>query len=70
MVWYFIFGGLWKNAFLGALLQFILVSTVAIWYFAQGTGNKAHSPISRSIHRAFRYHLGSLALGSFLLALV
>lgn len=69
MFYYFIFGGLWKNAFLGALLQFILVSSVAIWYFSQGTG-VAHKPISRSIYRAFRFHLGSIALGAFLLAVV
>jgi len=69
-MWYFIFGALCKNAFFGAILQFILVSTVSIWCFAQGSGQPAHSPISRSIYRAFRYHLGSLALGSFLLAIV
>jgi len=67
---YFLLAGLWKNAFLGALMQFTLVSVVCIWYFAQGTGQSPHKPISRSIWRAFRYHCGSIAFGSFILAVV
>lgn len=51
-----------------ALSQFVLASTVAIWYFS-GT-QKAHNPIKRSFYRAFRYHLGSLAFGAFILAVV
>jgi choline transporter-like protein 2/4/5 len=66
----FIFSGLWKNAFLMALTQFILASTCCIWYFSHGPGQSLHRPISKSVYRAFRYHLGSLAFGSFILALV
>ena len=36
MFWYFIFGLLWKIAFLGACCQFILASSVCIWYFSKG----------------------------------
>jgi len=68
MIAYFIFGGLWKNAFFDALSQFVLASSVCIWYFAGG--QKVHEPFKRSFHRAFRYHLGSLAFGSFILAVV
>lgn len=67
---YFLFGGLWKNAFLQALNQFIIASAVAIWYFSQGPGQGVHKPIARSIYRAFRYHLGSLAFGALILAIV
>ena len=52
-----------------ALGQFTLSSTVAIWYFATEE-SKAERPVSRSIWRAFRYHLGTLAFGSFLLAVI
>jgi len=71
-VWFYVFGGLWNNAFLGAVNEFILSSSVSIWYFSGGGTDKKdlHRPISRSIYRVFRYHLGSLAFGSFLLALV
>lgn len=58
------------NAFLIALNQFILASAVCIWYFASGSDSGAQRPVSRSIWWAFRYHLGTLAFGSFILALV
>ena len=67
LIIYFIFGGLWVNAFILAVNQFVLASTVSIWYFGQ---QKPHMPITRSVYRAFRYHLGSLAFGSLILAIV
>lgn len=70
MFWFHLFGILWINAFLIALEQFILASTVAIWYFSVGSDAGVQRPISRSVYRAFRYHLGSLAFGSFILAVV
>ena len=71
-MWYYIFGGLWNNAFIGAVGEFILASSFAIWYFSGGgtEKNNLHKPISRSIWKAFRYHLGSLAFGSFILAVI
>ena len=68
---YFEFWGvLWSNAFLLSLCQFILASSVCIWYFAQNTDSAAQQPVQTSIYRAFRYHLGSLAFGSFILAVI
>ena len=64
------FGVLWSNAFLLALGQFILASSVCIWYFSVNSDSGPQRPISRSIWRAFRYHLGSLAFGSLILAIV
>lgn len=43
LIIYFIFGGLWVNAFIVAMNQFVLGSTVAIWYFSQ---QKPHAPIT------------------------
>lgn len=40
---YFLFGGLWKNAFIQAVNQFVIASSVAIWYFSQGN---SHKPVS------------------------
>lgn len=64
------FGVLWTNAFILALGQFILASSVCIWYFSVNSDSGPQRPISRSIWRAFRYHLGSLAFGSLILAIV
>ena len=69
MLWFWLFAGLWTNAFIMAINQFILASTAAIWYFSPDK-NQVHRPVSRSIYRAIRYHLGSLAFGSLLLAIV
>ena len=70
-IYYFhFFGVLWTNAFVIALEQFVLGSSVCIWYFAQNSDSGVHRPVSRSFWRAFRYHLGSLAFGSFILAVI
>lgn len=70
MVYYFFFGGLWKQAFLLALEQFILGASVCFWYFNQGPGQSYTGNLFKSIYWAFRYHLGSLAFGSFILAVI
>lgn len=65
--WYFIFGGLWKNAFIQAVNNFVIASTCCFWYFSQnGMGGESH-PIRRSLYIALRYHAGSLAFGALLL---
>ena len=64
------FGVLWVNAFLSALLEFTLASSVAIWYFSLNSDSGPIRPVTRSIYRAIRYHLGSLAFGSLILAVI
>ena len=67
---FWVFELLWNNAFIIAISQFVLASSVALWYFSQGLENGPRSTIRRSFYRAFRYHIGSLAFGSFLLAFI
>lgn len=69
-IYFEFFGVLWVNAFIIAVEQFILASAVCIWYFAANSDAGPQRPISRSIWRAFFYHLGSLAFGSFILAVI
>jgi len=64
------FGILWINAILIALCEFILAGSVCIWYFSSGSDHGAQRPISRPIYWAFRYHLGTLAFGSLILAII
>lgn len=69
--WYHLFALLWTTAFIEALCSFIYSSTACIWYFEQGgTGKSVNAPVCRSWYRAFRYHLGSLAFGSLILAII
>lgn len=61
---------LWVNAFKVALTQFTIACTVFFWYFEQGTSNNKTFKFLHSFWAGVRYHVGSLALGSFVLALV
>jgi solute carrier family 44 (choline transporter-like protein), member 2/4/5 len=74
MFYYFVFGTLWVNAFLQAITIFVIASACALWYFNQaGPGSndeKIDSPVCTSYWMAFRFHLGSLAFGSLILAIV
>lgn len=67
---YHLFGLLWFNAFVIACTQFVIASSVCLWYFSQGTGQGASGTIRKSIYRLIRYHLGSIAFGSLILAII
>ena len=68
--YYFVFGTLWCNALLGAIGIFLIASSACMWYYSHGPGQDLHFPILRSLGRIFRYHLGSLAFGSLILAII
>lgn len=68
--YYFVFGTLWSNALVQSLTTFIIASACCMWYFSHGPGGELHTPVLRSYGRAFRYHFGSLAFGSLLVAIV
>jgi len=65
---YYLFALCWNHAFGVALSQFIIASTVCLWYFKHGSRKGGVSPIGRSFKRSV-YHMGSLALGSFVIGL-
>jgi len=64
---YHLFGGLWVNAFTIAFCQLVLAGSVALWYF---NIDNAHATVRKSLWRAFRYHFGSVAFGSFIVAVI
>ena len=66
----FVFSTLWCNAIIQAIGIFVIASACSMWYYSHGPGQELEMPILRSYKMAFRFHFGSLALGSFLLALV
>jgi hypothetical protein len=69
-LYYFIFGSLWTNALLGAITIFVIASACCMWYYSHGPGAELDSPIMKSYYMAFRYHFGSLAFGSLILAII
>lgn len=65
-----VFALLWNVAFLHYYAHFVVASTCAIWYFNAGKSQNGFFswPILTSAWWGLRYHLGSLAFGSFILA--
>lgn len=66
----FVFLTLWSNAMIQAIGVFVIVSACAMWYFSHGPNDSLDSPITRSYKMVFRFHFGSLAFGSLVLAIV
>lgn len=67
---YHLFGFLWINAFLIGLCQFTLAVTCCTWYFTCNSDTKGSGSVSTGFYWTFRYHLGSIAFGSFIIAVV
>jgi hypothetical protein len=69
------FGCVWMVTFIDSI-QFTAISgAVCDWYFASNKSEKTGicdsvHVLTRSYYRVFRYHLGSLAFGSFIIAAV
>jgi solute carrier family 44 protein 1 (choline transporter-like protein)/choline transporter-like protein 2/4/5 len=61
---------LWNTAFLIAVGQFIVASACCVWFFAPSGEKGKQRPLRTGVWHCFRYHLGSLAFGAFLIALV
>lgn len=68
--WYHLFALFYVNAFISAYNQFVLASSACIWYFEHRIEGGANRPVSRSFYRAGRYHLGSIAFGSLIVAII
>lgn len=70
MVYLQVFVFFWVYELIQAIFSYVVIVAVATWYFtctadASGTFNLAHG-----FWWSFRYNLGSLILGSFILAVV
>eukprot|EP00054_Salpingoeca_dolichothecata_P015385 m.88649 g.88649 ORF g.88649 m.88649 type:complete len:654 (+) comp21466_c0_seq2:211-2172(+) len=69
MWWYHLFGMLWGSQFMLACQAVTIAGAVATWYFTRDK-SRISSPVRKSVWHVARYHLGSVALGSLLIALV
>ena len=66
--WFHLFALFYVTAILSAYSQFIYSSSACIWYFTVEKGIEGHY-ILKSFYRGLRYHFGSLAFGSIIIAL-
>jgi len=67
------FSLLWTNAFLIGMNQMILAGAVGIWYFTAPDANgnkKPRGAVKRAAWNACFYHMGSVAFGSLILAII
>jgi len=68
---YVFFMYLWLNAYVIAAGQCIIAGTVGVWFFNQTNGGgRVRGALRQSVWNVTRYHMGSLAFGSFIIAVV
>lgn len=70
MLFYHLFGLLWTNQFLQAVGYMTIAGAVAEYYWTLDKTGIRRLPIARSFYRVCRYHLGSIAFGSLIIAIV
>ena len=75
MILYMWFGLIWLMAFIITCNEFVIIVSTCTWYFSRkdipdDDGIAGDSDVSKGFKWIFRYHLGSIALGSFVLAVV
>jgi choline transporter-like protein 2/4/5 len=77
ILWYLIFALFWMNSFLQGIAQMTICGAFASWYWTEtdaDTGSKSNMykdkfPVLASLIRTVRYHLGTVALGSLIIAI-
>eukprot|EP00933_Yihiella_yeosuensis_P021940 TRINITY_DN17289_c0_g2_i2.p1 TRINITY_DN17289_c0_g2~~TRINITY_DN17289_c0_g2_i2.p1 ORF type:complete len:939 (-),score=198.73 TRINITY_DN17289_c0_g2_i2:197-3013(-) len=65
---FFVF--LWNNALNVAIGQTVIAGAVGIWFFTPNSEKGSKNAVRGGLYNVFRYHLGSVAFGAFLVALV
>ncbi|KAL7749637.1 hypothetical protein RI367_004863 [Sorochytrium milnesiophthora] len=67
---YYIFGLFWSYNWVVAIWQCTIAGSIATWYWTRDKRALPMFTVGKAFWRCFRYHLGSLAFGSLILALV
>lgn len=71
MIWYHLTGFIWAYMFMMGISTVTIAGAVGEFYWlADKNSRVGRLPILRSLYRAFRYHLGSIAIGSLLITIV
>jgi len=67
---YVFFMYLWANMFLIAVGQMTIAGACGVWFFAAHDVKNKQKSVRVGLRNSWRYHLGTLALGSFIIAAV
>ena len=65
-----VFMYLWLMEFVQALFNYAVLAGVCTWYFTSTQDTRGDFSLRQGFWWGFRYNLGSLSLGAFLLAVV
>jgi hypothetical protein len=65
-----LFGLLWTAQFITAFAMTVIAGAVSHWYFSADKSNLGHAPVIKAIYRTFRFHLGSIAFGALIIAII
>lgn len=72
-VWiYHLFGLFWISAFIIGCSQFLIAAICALWYFSYGNkaDNQGKDNMFNSFRWLWRYHVGSIAFGALIIAIM
>eukprot|EP00741_Cyanophora_paradoxa_P009626 tig00001542_g9324.t1 len=67
---YHVFGLFWTTNFIDGFGQCVMAGAFATYYFTRDKKNLPFAPVMRSFSRTWRYHVGSIAFGSLIIAIV
>lgn len=67
---YLFFGLLWVNAFFIGLAQFTIAAACAMWYFTWSGDTAGKGSVCKGLRWGLTKHLGSIAFGSCIIAIV
>ncbi|CAM9159509.1 unnamed protein product [Lampetra planeri] len=70
MMWYHAVGLFWISEFILACQQMTIAGAVVTYYYTRDKSQMPMTPILSAVLRTLRYHLGTLAKGSFIITLV
>ena len=75
MLYYMYFGIFWLMAFVVCMNEFVIIVSTCTWYFSRkdipdDDGIPGDSDVMKGFIWSIRYHLGSIAMGSLVLALI
>lgn len=69
-IWYMIFGLLWILNWVECSSRFVVQVASATYYFNSSAAKEGQAEVMKGFRMAYLYHMGSIAMGSFLIAVV
>eukprot|EP00003_Mantamonas_plastica_P009805 TRINITY_DN1917_c0_g1_i1.p1 TRINITY_DN1917_c0_g1~~TRINITY_DN1917_c0_g1_i1.p1 ORF type:complete len:650 (+),score=176.30 TRINITY_DN1917_c0_g1_i1:36-1952(+) len=70
MIIYHFFGFLWTTNFVIAVGYLTIAGAIASWYWTVNKEELEDGQVMKAFHRTWRYHLGSAAYGSLIIAII